>query len=559
MKKTLLTLLLLVFVTGFSQKQKSKSIEVILPSYPKKLPVKEMKTYTVMFLDKAELALPFSEDEMKQKINLESFSKINNNQPADLTFFAKGVDVDDLYCNIKRSGVRKEYYVDVNLLSSTKISIMLSVKGEPTQILELPINPLRDLQGNIVPKTITFSFDEADKYLDFKDVDQAKVTPTFVKKYLIEHLGKNYLEKELIPKLKNNYDYGSVKQHETFYYVKDKKNKPLKEESKNKIKELGENVFGYINSLEDIRENKSKLDSYNTYWKELLEKYKSKKKVAWAMLMNLHLSALITEDVNLAEDYLSQIIDLNTKSWATSAVKSRFEKFKERYNLNHNDKGERLYASSYEMDSRLIMIKKQEAIDEKALANNINNEPGYITLNNGDKLDGKVTLLFAKPKQDEQLGTMIELDGQSEGKYVTIKYTNDKGNERTKTYKFKKVKEIVIGDKVFKPINPESDGLDTAVNIMSLSFNNTKFMKELYLSEKLGLYEDLTINQLYIKFKKDKKAKKLDPGLNDNFIPTMSELFKSCPTIVEKIKKGELKNNEKDLLVIVKTFSEGCK
>ncbi len=549
-----------MLTTIIAQKQKSKSITILLPSYPTELPVKDLDTYAINFLDKAERALPFNEEELQKALNFESFSHSVGDETPDLFFGVQGVGINDIETTIKRSGSKKQYTVYSKPKTNTKISIMLLVDGEPRQILDFPI-PIRTQDKKAVTTITTFSFDEAEKYLDFRDVDSAKPTPTLVKDFLKKYLGDEYLTKTIVPKLKSKYDYGSVKKSQTFYYIKDKKNKPLIKESKQKIIELYNNIFAKTNTLEDLRDSKALFTPYITYWKDLYEKYKSVKKPAWAMLINLHATAIIMEDVSLAEEYLNKLVALETKSWATRAAKDRFKKFKEKYDINHNHSGERIYAENYELNKRLGNVLKNEEEKKKAKANDILGTTGYIISSKDEKFEGEITLKFSKEEEKKEPGTFISLDGEkTPGKSVTIKYKNARGKTRIKELKAKKVKEIVIGDKIYKPINPETDGLQKVANALNFAFSNIILMKELYKSEKIGVYlSHKSDSEYYLKFPSNEKAKKVKMNSDSSFITNTSELFKSCASLVEKLKKGKFKNTEKDLVEISKLFSTECK
>ncbi len=561
MKIKLLTILsFYFFLFAFAQKQKSKSIPVRLASYPTELPIKDLDSYAIKFLDKAQRALPFNEGELEKALTLESFTNNIGEELPDLFFAVQGVGVDDIKTTIKRYGRDKKYTVYSLPKSNTKISIMLMVDGEPRQILDFPVTVKMGSDKKPLATITTFSFDDADKYLDFTDVDSAKPTPTLVKDFLEKSLGERFLTETLVPRIKSIYDYGSKEMYQTFYYIKDKKNKPLKDESKQKILDFRDTIFAKINSLDELREYKNQFTPYITYWKNLYEKYKSVKKPAWAMLVNLHLTAMIMEDMPLAEEYLNKLIALETKSWATRSLKNNFKRFKESYDMNHNLNGERIYAENYTLDKRIANVLKNEEKERNAKANDIVNATGYLISSKNEKFEGNITLKFSKEDRKEQ-GNIFSLDGGTiPGKSVTIKYKNARGKTRIKTFKAKKVKVIVAGKKTYKPINPETDALNKVANALNFAFNNIILMKEIYKSEKIGLYlSHESEGVYYLKFPNKDKAQYVKMNSDSSFITSTSELFKDCTLLVEKIKKEEFKNTEKDLVEICKLFSTECK
>lgn len=559
MKKQLLVILIFSFSLGIAQTFKSKYIKIRVPSYPEKGSVKSLSTISGGIVEKETRALPFTEEEFKNALVFEDKEYSPN---ADMTFAVKGVSVNGIDISVTKEN--DNYLVAVIPNAKARIEILLMLKnGQAVHYDFFRVSPRRDINNNPIRETVIIPYSSYKKYFEFGDEDKFWIKPALVEKYLNKRFKEGFLNTDLIPSLLKKYDYGSkVVNNSIFYYVKDKKNnKALKQESKNKITAF-QDLLAKTKTLKDLRANKPELEKYAAYWNNLYEKYKDEKKVAWAMLVNLHKLSIIMEDKDKAKKYFDAIVALNTKKAYTSLIKKEYENYINSYSFNHDASGERSYLENFEVDNTL---KKVIALDKKR--ENVNNEKakekshdlkeviGEVILENGDKLKGRITLLFSEsPNQTKDAITLT--GGSTAGKLVILDYKNKKGKSKRKKFKYKKVKEVIANNKLYKPVRLESSSLGALVGLMSLSSNNTVLAEEIYFSDKVGIYRDNRNNKFYVKFPKDKKAKNINP--KNNFITTISSIFSSCSELDKRINNNEFKENETDLIKMAKFYTESC-
>jgi len=346
--------------------------------------------------------------------------------------------------------------------------------------------------------------------------------------------------------LYKEYDLRTTDVNGNFYYIKNKKNKALQEETKANIVSL-EKVAANFKTLNELRAGKDQLVPFIDFWKKQLSNYdlsdKTGKKIGWGILMNLHKIYLLTEDYNSAGNYMNQMLALEEKKWITKSARNKFNRKKEQYAVNFNTTtGERIYGSPYEVDAIIQKIEKAEAIEN----NNITKATGYIIDAEGQKLDGKISMRFS-PEQQE--GSIISLDGDTTGKRATVTYINEKGKTKNKVFKCKQVKEIFVDGRVFESVTPKKSILDTSDNALGLSLNNTFFMERIFNSDTIKLFKDLTsTGNYYFITKGAQKAYKAD-----------SDVFAGCSSLMQRIKNGEFSNTDEDQIKIATTYSNECK
>ncbi|WP_299798300.1 hypothetical protein [uncultured Maribacter sp.] len=549
MKKPLLVLFLFGTVTIFAQSTKSKNIKVAIPSYAKKPVPQNVNTYMGAFANTTNAVLPFTEDEFKNALQFQDFTRFSSDTGTpDFLFALNGLSVRDLDLTISRSKANETYSVSIVPKSDAAISVLTMLNGESVHYNRIPVLPKADSQGTIVPVVIDFKFAEEEKYLITNDNDQAKATPYLVQEYLKENLGDNFLTKKLAPILYEDYDIRSNSEFEKFYFIKDKKTEGLEDETKAKVLALEETAAAFTN-LEQLRAGKEQLQSYRTYWEEKLTNYdlssKSGKKVGWGIVMNLYNVALMQEDFEAASKYINMALETEEKKWITKGKKNAFDKHYASYTLNYDkDSGERIYSEGYTVDPILAKIAKKDAIE----GNNINKAPGYVIKDDGEKVEGKISMRFSP--QEQEGGNIMDVSGDTTAKRVTVTYINEKGKTKNSSLKCKEVSEIVIKDRVFEPVNPKKGILKATDGALSgFNLNNTVFMERVHSGTGIKVFKDLTgVDTYYFAIDGVKKAETAN-----------AEFFASCTTLSKRIEDGEFSESEEDQVKIAKAYSDECK
>ncbi len=547
MKRPLIYLLMLGATAVSAQTWKSKSIDVPTPSYAEYPAPEGIHNYTVELANIKGAGVHFTNDDLKRELSLQNFEAHDgSNTTPDLFFAVNGVKVEDIDITVKRSQKQKLYWLSVLPTEKTSISVLTMAKGENVHYQDFRINARLDESKKPIPVSLEISEAEIEKYLIISEGgNQFKGTPYLVQEYLKEHLGDSFLKNLLVPTIQESYDNRVDLKSKTFYWIKDKKNKALEADTKNNLALLEETMKS-LNTLEKLRANHGELKPFKDFWTQQLGNFdvsnKDGKKVSWGILMNLYRLSLMEEDFTAAKNYLDQIVALDYKKWATSTAKSGYKSTTESYAANYDEAGSQKYAAAYEVDAILAKIAKNDAVKN----NNVKDAPGYVLTKDGEKMEGKISLRFSPEEQTG--GNIVDLSGDTTAKRVYVKYVNEKGKNKTKTYKCKDVAEIVVDNKVYESVTPKKSILDTSDDALGLSLNNTVFMERIYSSDAIKLYKDLTTTTgFYFGMPNVKKAQKAN-----------AEFFASCTVLAERIQNGEFTETEEDQKKIASFYSQNC-
>lgn len=551
MKKPLLVLFLFGTVSIFGQSTKGKNIKVAIPSYAKKPVPQNVKTYMGGFANSKDAALPFTEEAFNNSLDFQDFTKLTDeNGTPDFLFALNGLTIKDLDMTFTRNRGDEQYSVSIVPNSDAGIGVLTMLNGESVHYNRIPVLAKADSQGEIIPEIITFDFEEEEKFLIIMGEDKVKGTPYLVEEYLRRSLGENFIAKKLAPMLYADYDIRSNNEAEKFYFVKDKKTEGLEDETKAKVMAFEEMSAGFTN-LEELRAGKEQLQSFRTYWEEKLAAYdlssKAGKKAGWGLIMNLYNVALMQEDFDAASKYMDMALETEEKKWITKAKRNAFNKHYERYTLNYDkDSGERIYSEGYTVDPILAKIAKKEAIE----GNNIEDAVGYVIKDDGEKMEGKISMRFSPQEKEAEGGTMLDLSSDTTAKRVSISYVNHKGKTKNAYLKCKEVTEIVIEDRVLEPVNPKTGVLKSVDGALSgFNLSSTIFMERVYVGTGIKLFKDLTdVDTYYFSIDGVKKAE-----------TASAEFFASCPALAGRIEGGEFSTSEEDQIKIAKAYSSECK
>ncbi|MFD2588946.1 hypothetical protein ACFSQJ_18620 [Croceitalea marina] len=543
-----LALLLVGSLSLSAQSLKNDMVDIAVPNYPENVKPKDITTYMGAFAQTEGAVLPFTETEFQNALNFQDFEKVSGETSVpNLMVMMNGISEKDLDVTFSRSKAKETWSVSILPKESAALGTLIMVKGEGVHYHSYPVLASKDDNDKPVAEVFDFTFKEQDKYLTLLSEDQAKASPYLVQEYLKKRLGDTYLTRVILPDLYDKYDLRVNLKSEKFYYIKDKKTAGLEDETRKMVADLG-SLVSSAETLDDLRNNKGQFQPFVDFWNAKLANYdlsdKTEKKVAWGLLMNLYKVSLFTEDFDNAQKYLDKVIACDHKKWATNSAKSLLKRTKESFNQQYNGAtSNRKYAPAYEVDSKMKNVNNKMA----AKNNNINKADGYVITTEGEKFEGKISIRFSD--EEPSAGTMIDLDGDTKAKRAVVTYINEKGKSKNKVFKCKGVKEIVVDDKVFEPVNPKTSLVKVSDNALSgFNLNNTVFMQRLFQSEKVGLYKDLTVSEDYFfTLPGVKKAEKAS-----------AEFFASCNDLATKIGNGEFENTAEGQLKIAKAYISDC-
>ena len=349
------TLIITITNIGFSQSLKNQYFILNTPSYAGIVKPENVNTYDVeIALGRGEV-LNFTNAELKQKLILEDFTKAAEEVTPDLFFAISGISREDL--DVRGAyglATPDSYRLEILPKEKAQIRIAVLVKGEVTHIWERPVPVKSVAAGKPEPYIIDFSVDDKDKYLvTLPHSDLPVITQYTIEKFLDESLGDSYLEKKLIPAIKETYDNSLKNIYTQFYFIKDKNDKEISKESKAKLESFIDISISKFISLKNLRENKSEITPFVTYWESILERYhntdKNYEKVIWGISMNLHQTYLLLEDFENATKHINKALSIDyKKSYAQAMAKNSANSISSyNNNFNGNTKNKN-YSKKYE-------------------------------------------------------------------------------------------------------------------------------------------------------------------------------------------------------------------
>lgn len=217
---------------------------------------------------------------------------------------------------------------------------------------------------------------------------------------------------------------------------------------------------------------------------------------------------------------------------------------------------------AYEYHQNLLQEKIRLAKERSV---NVYNVRGYAIDEKGVKYDGMITAQFEKLDVNQTGNTQVVDAIDKYGKYVSVKYLNEKGKERTITLSAKdNVKFAVIGndgsETWYIGMKVKGDSMKKISNAMSLGFNNAYFYKVLFTEkDNIVLVDPVEADRFVIKIKTQEVGQMIDKRNNKNLSSELAVYLGSCKGLAAEIKKEafDLKMEE-NLVNIVKEFNE-CK
>lgn len=364
---------------------------------------------------------------------------------------------------------------------------------------------------------------------------------------------KEKLIEVLISKIRKTFDLRVDHIQTGYTYLKDKKNPGLEEETENSILEL-EEALKDVKNLNDLTGKSTEIKKFQEFWIKKLEASlvggKSTAKVSWHITKNLYNTSYLLKDMEGLNSYYEQIIDLNTKKFATAGFKYEHKKNIELLSKHINTiNGEIIYADNYKVNPFLAKLDASIKDKKYAKKNDLNKVDGYIVTSDGEKIEGKISLRFSPAEKTQ--GNIVDLNAGDPGKKLTLFALNAKGKLKGKNYKTKNIDKFVVKDKIYEPVRVKK-GLGSELDISALGLNNSFFMEVLYSNEKFKIYKDLMNLGIYeYKGKDDKKSTKL----TDKKLET---LFGGCDQTKKFINKQDFKYVDAVIFNLGKLYSESC-
>lgn len=198
------------------------------------------------------------------------------------------------------------------------------------------------------------------------------------------------------------------------------------------------------------------------------------------------------------------------------------------YTLQHQGKAEVQELRAEQMQASTARVKT-----ERANSVNIYERKGYVINEKGEKKSGPITAEFESIAAESSSGMA---DMTAYGKTVTLKFTNEKGREKTENFKSKNGIRFCIEkegkEECYLGLKTSGNTLAAAGSLNSLSFDFSSFYKILYEDNGyLVLVDPLVASDFIIKIPTQEKGLYTNKSSNDKLKKNAIEYLK-CDSFV---------------------------
>ncbi|MFK7748067.1 MAG: hypothetical protein AB8B65_06740, partial [Kordia sp.] len=214
--------------------------------------------------------------------------------------------------------------------------------------------------------------------------------------------------------------------------------------------------------------------------------------------------------------------------------------------------------------------KKRELRNDKikvARENSVNlyGVPGSITDKKGKKYTGTVYVIFEKLQIDpgQQVTGLHDMNSvDNYGKYISIRYQNDKGRTRVKKFSAKDGISFTATDegveKMFYGMKTKGNALKKMANASNFGFNNSYFYEKIYEENgNMLLIKPGEEGTYVIKVKDEKVGFMIDDRKNEKISKAMAKYLKKCKQVASDLKAGEFDvKNEENLQQIIQEYND---
>ncbi|WP_299276720.1 hypothetical protein [uncultured Psychroserpens sp.] len=195
-------------------------------------------------------------------------------------------------------------------------------------------------------------------------------------------------------------------------------------------------------------------------------------------------------------------------------------------------------------------LHKEKVKVAKENSVNLYGVPGTVIDDDGKKYTGTVYVIFEKLQLDptQQESDLYDMNSVDKfGKFVSVKYKNDKGRPRTKKFAARNNIKFCASDdgveKCFMGMKTKGNALKKLSNAGSLGFDNSYFYEIIYDSNgHMVLSKPGEPNTYVLKFTDKKVGFMIDERKNEKISAALAKFISNCKSLSE-----DLNNNEFDL------------
>jgi len=209
-------------------------------------------------------------------------------------------------------------------------------------------------------------------------------------------------------------------------------------------------------------------------------------------------------------------------------------------------------------------LHKEKVKVAKENSVNLYGVPGSVTDNDGKTYTGTVYVIFEElqldpAQQESDLYDMNSIDKY--GKFVSVKYKNEKGRPRTKKFAARNnIKFTAVEDgkeMTFYGMKTKGNALKKLANAGNLGFDNSYFYEVEYSSNgHMILSKPGEPDSFVLKFSDNKVGFMIDDRKNEKVSNALSKFIKKCKSLSEDVKNQEFDlSNFENLKTIIDEYS----
>jgi len=209
-----------------------------------------------------------------------------------------------------------------------------------------------------------------------------------------------------------------------------------------------------------------------------------------------------------------------------------------------------------EIRTEQIKIQNEKVATERSNSANIYEQNGYVINEKGEKKSGPITAEFESIKAESSSGMA---DMTSYGKTVTLKFTNEKGREKTENFKSKNGVRFCV-DKAGKGecylgLKTIGNTMAAAGSLNSLSFDFSSFYKIIYENNGyLVLVDPLLSTDFILKIPTQEKGLYTNKSSSDKLKKNAIEYLKCDSFVFENYDFKTLEG----LIQVLEDYKKNC-
>lgn len=223
------------------------------------------------------------------------------------------------------------------------------------------------------------------------------------------------------------------------------------------------------------------------------------------------------------------------------------------YQLQHEAK-----AYKAKLHKERVKVAKENSINLYGVA-------GTVTDEDGETYKGTVYAIFKKLELDpsQQQSDYAEMNSIDKfGKFVSVKYMNDKNRPRTKKFSARNNVKFCADDegveKCFMGMKTKGNALKKLSNASNFGFDNSYFYEIIYENKGHMVLSKPGEEDTYVlKFSDKKEGFMVDGRKNDKISEKLAKYISDCKSLAEDVENGEFDLSNLDNLKLI--VDEYCK